>query len=333
MLRSVAGFILLGFNVVLWVGSSTLIQTIMTNENFNKPFFLTYFSTSIFCLYFVDVFRRRKDIRSGKLPGMKITFKIAAKFTLLWFIANYFYNLSLVYTSIASSNIISSTSTVSTFLLSILLIKAKPDVLKFIAVFFSFGGSAMIGIVGASYSGQTIEGDIFAFIGAVVYGLYCIFITITGDKVDLVHMFAFVGIINFIGLMPMFLVLNYTGFETFEFPSGKILGFLFLNAIFGTVLSSLTWGYSVKLLNPTLATVGTALTIPLSMIVDFILHGYTYSWLYFVGSALVVLGFIIMSLFEHPEYAKAFSNEGLKNRCCKGNNEVRDENISVPIVR
>lgn len=332
MLRSVAGFILLGFNVVLWVGSSTLIQTILTNENFNKPFFLTYFSTSIFTLYFVDVFRRRKEIKSGKLPGLKATFKISAKFTLLWFIANYFYNLSLVYTSIASSNIISSTSSVSTFLLSIVLIKTKPDLVKFIAVFFSFGGSAMIGIVGASYSGSTVEGDIFAFIGAVVYGLYCVFITITGDKVDLVHMFAFVGIINLVGLMPMFVVLNYTGIELFEFPSGEVLGFLFLNAVFGTVLSSLTWGYSVKLLNPTLATVGTALTIPLSMVVDFILYGYTYSWLYFVGTALVVLGFIIMALFEHPEYAKILSNEGLKTRICN-KNKVANENISIPIVR
>lgn len=316
MLQTVVGFILLGIVVLLWVGSSTLIQTILTDDGFNKPFFLTYFSTSNFTIYFIDVYRRREDIKSGVLPDLKTTFKVAAQFCPLWFCANYFYNLSLTLTSIASSTILSSTSGVFTLLLSIVLIKAKPDIFKFLAVLVSFGGTAMIALADTNYAGETVQGDFFALVGAVTYGLYCIFISAKGGKVYLVHMFACVGLINFVCLMPLFLVLNYSGVEKFEFPSGEVLGFLFLNAIFGTVLSDVIWAFSVKYLNPALSTLGITLTIPLSMFVDFLLHGITYSGLYITGAVFVVMGFFIMAIFEHPVYGKMISNEGLKERFC-----------------
>jgi len=35
----------------MWVGSSELIQIIFDDRNFARPFFLTYFSTSLFCIY------------------------------------------------------------------------------------------------------------------------------------------------------------------------------------------------------------------------------------------------------------------------------------------
>jgi len=35
----------------MWVGSSELIQIIFDDRNFARPFFLTYFSTSLFCVY------------------------------------------------------------------------------------------------------------------------------------------------------------------------------------------------------------------------------------------------------------------------------------------
>lgn len=332
MLKTLVGFILLGIVVILWVGSSTLIQMILTGENFNKPFFLTYFSTSNFTLYFIDVFRRRKDIKSGLLPDLKSTFKVAAQFCPLWFCANYFYNLSLTLTSIASSTILSSTSGIFTLLLSIFLIKASPDIFKFFAVLLSFGGTVMIALADTSYAGETVYGDLFALIGAVVYGLYCIFISAKGEKVYLVHMFACVGAINFVFLMPLFVVFNYSGVEEFEFPSGKILGFLFLNALFGTVLSDVIWAFSVKYLNPALSTLGITLTIPLSMMVDYILYGFTYGALYISGAIFVILGFFVMAIFEHPVYGKTISNEGLRERFCKKRKDDNDDKEEIMII-
>ena len=49
--RMLLGLMLLGLVVFLWVSSSELIQFIFQNLTFNKPFFLTYLSTSSFSLY------------------------------------------------------------------------------------------------------------------------------------------------------------------------------------------------------------------------------------------------------------------------------------------
>jgi solute carrier family 35 protein F5 len=185
----------------------------------------------------------------------------------------------------------------------------------------------MIALADTQGQEDSIEGDFIALFGAFMYALYCIFISVKSEQVYLVHMFACVGVLNFVFLMPMFLVLNYSGVEKFEFPPGEVLGFLFLNALFGTVLSDVIWAFSVKYLNPALSTLGITLTIPLSMVVDSVLHGFVYSGLYISGAILVVLGFVIMSMFEHPKYGKMLTNEGLKQKICKKNHppESNDE--------
>ena len=58
----------------------------------------------------------------------------------LWFGANYFFNLSLGLTSVASNTILSTTSCIFTLILSIIVLKESPELLKFVAVLVSFGG-------------------------------------------------------------------------------------------------------------------------------------------------------------------------------------------------
>lgn len=57
--RYIVGLILLGFVICLWVGSSTLIQAIFDDMKFHQPFFLTYYSTSLFTLYLPFFYLRR----------------------------------------------------------------------------------------------------------------------------------------------------------------------------------------------------------------------------------------------------------------------------------
>jgi len=49
--KKIVGVILIGCVVVLWVGSSVLIQFVFKNQRFDKPLFLTYYDTSLFMLY------------------------------------------------------------------------------------------------------------------------------------------------------------------------------------------------------------------------------------------------------------------------------------------
>ena len=51
------GAVFLGLVIVIWVGSAVLIQSIFTSgaTQFEKPLFLTYFSTSFFMVYLIPV--------------------------------------------------------------------------------------------------------------------------------------------------------------------------------------------------------------------------------------------------------------------------------------
>eukprot|EP01006_Ploeotia_vitrea_P020692 TRINITY_DN52990_c0_g1_i1.p1 TRINITY_DN52990_c0_g1~~TRINITY_DN52990_c0_g1_i1.p1 ORF type:complete len:153 (-),score=11.23 TRINITY_DN52990_c0_g1_i1:37-495(-) len=49
--RYAFGLLLILLVACIWVGASELIQVIFTTQNFDKPFFLTYFNTGIFTFW------------------------------------------------------------------------------------------------------------------------------------------------------------------------------------------------------------------------------------------------------------------------------------------
>jgi len=99
-------------------------------------------------------------------------------------------------------------------------------------------------------------------------------------------------------LWPLFFVLDKFGFENFEMPGGRLILLLTLNGLLGTVLSDYLWARSVLLTTPLIATIATSLSIPLSLIADTIIHGSTFTVLYFTGTILVILGFVFSNVAE-----------------------------------
>jgi solute carrier family 35 protein F5 len=69
-------------------------------------------------------------------------------------------------------------------------------------------------------------GDGMAFLSAILYGIYTINLKQkVGDesRVNMLLFFGMVGVFNIITLWPGFLVLHFTGIETFQMPpTGKI---------------------------------------------------------------------------------------------------------------
>ena len=57
-LKKFKGAFFLAMVIIIWVASAVLIQMIFNSAStqFNKPLFLTYFSTSFFTLYLVPIF-------------------------------------------------------------------------------------------------------------------------------------------------------------------------------------------------------------------------------------------------------------------------------------
>jgi solute carrier family 35 protein F5 len=358
--RWTLGLIILLGVVFIWVFSGVLMQYIFTNADFDHPFFLTFFSTSLFTLHLLDFLRdlpwRRacgteKDVRreflivhdgvdaesggkslaqgsvngsdasvldGGKANGTRATpsgtgdaeegkmytfWQIARTsliFCPIWFAANYSYNKSLSLTSVSSNTILSSTSGLGTLFLGSLLGVDSFSFGKLIAVALSLGGVAMVALTDSSSTdGDSLVGDILSLVGAAFYALYVVLLKLLikdETKLNTRRFFGLVGLFNVVMLWPLGFLLNYIGIEEFALPpSGAVWLYLTVNGLIGTVLSDYLWLWSVLLTSPLVATIGLSLTIPFAMLADIVIKGKSFDWLYLLGSASVIAGFLLVN--------------------------------------
>jgi solute carrier family 35 protein F5 len=239
------------------------------------------------------------------------TAKLALEFCLLWFLANYFAAACLEYTTVASSTILASTSSIWTLLLGSLLRVERFTLLKLLGVMASLGGVALISMV--DVSGETDEnrgsfphksprelaiGDVMAFVSAVLYGFYTVFMkSRIGDesRVNMPLFFGLVGLANVLLLWPGFIILHLTGIEEFVLPpTGRILNIVLINSA-SSLVSDFCWAYAMLLTSPLIVTVGLSLTIPCSLVGQMVLDAQYASVLYWVGAAIMVLSFLFIN--------------------------------------
>jgi len=239
------------------------------------------------------------------------TIRLGLEFCLLWFLANYFVAACLSYTTVASSTILTSTSSVFTLLFGILFRVETFSLTKSLGVLASLAGIALISTVDLSGSSdkhrgsfphksvhEIAVGDVMALISAVLYGIYAVFMKARiGDesRVNMPLFFGLVGLFNVLLLWPGFFILHYTGVETFELPpGGKVVGIILVNSV-SSLVSDFAWAYAVLLTTPIVVTVGLSTTIPLSLIGQVLLNGQTASAVYWLGALVVVGSFVVVN--------------------------------------
>lgn len=168
------------------------------------------------------------------------TAKLSLEFCMLWFVANYLVAACLEYTSVASSTILTSTSSIWTLIFGALVRVEGFTYKKLAGVLASLAGIILISSVDLSgkdndenrgnfphkSQGDIAIGDAMAFGSAIMYGIYAIVMKKrigNEDRVNMPLFFGLVGFFNVVFLWPGFLVLHFTGVETFELPpTGKI---------------------------------------------------------------------------------------------------------------
>ncbi|KAJ3444030.1 solute carrier family 35 member f5 [Anaeramoeba flamelloides] len=250
--------------------------------------------------------------KPNELAPISKVFKVAFIISILWFLANYTFNISLSMTSVSSSTIISSTSGFFTMILSFFWKNEKLNFVKVLSVFIAFGGVLMVGLSDRKGSGKhEFFGDIISLFSSMVYGVYISLLKklIPDEKLLSVPMlFGFIGATSFIVFTIFFWILHVTGIEKFEIPSGKEFAVVLLNGLIGSVLSDIFWCFSVFLTSPIIATIGISLTIPLGMISDMIIKNSSFSQVYIYGAVLVIVGFLLTNLSEkiHKFLKKCF---------------------------
>jgi solute carrier family 35 protein F5 len=178
-------------------------------------------------------------------------------------------------------------------------------VTKLLAVLISLSGVAVVSLSDFSMESKKIPlGTIFALISAFFYASYLVFLRKKvdhEDKLDIPMFFGFVGLFNLIILWPLFFILHYAGLEEFSWPTKRQWLFLVFNGIIGTVFSEVLWLWGCFLTSSLIATLAISLTIPLSMIADVLFKNISYSPLFYLGTAPMVISFFVVNMLAHYE--------------------------------
>lgn len=264
---------------------------------------------------------------SGQTPDLKIgvleTIWLSLKFCALWFSANLVTNGSLSYTSVASQTILSSTSSFFTLLIGFLYSIESINKYKIYGIVLCFVGVLIVTKTDSSSTNPTNSnaiiffGNMLALSGALIYGIYTILLKVktivknsTLERQLNAHLFfAFVGLFCLFTLWPVIVILHLTGIETFALPKDShILSLLLINT-FITFISDFCWCKAVILTSPLTVTVGLSMTIPLAMVGDWVLKGFTLNWVYISGAAIVTIGFLIINNNERDEFTHEYEHD------------------------
>eukprot|EP00002_Diphylleia_rotans_P027773 TRINITY_DN557_c0_g3_i3.p1 TRINITY_DN557_c0_g3~~TRINITY_DN557_c0_g3_i3.p1 ORF type:complete len:421 (+),score=75.45 TRINITY_DN557_c0_g3_i3:62-1324(+) len=277
--KQLFGVSLVVFVVTIWVLTAELMQYIFEEQEYSKPFFLTFFSNGLLMLFLLrhmtswkstrEIFQALRSAsvlrdyrllpeddksipsspeqeRSEAVDGdgeypPHIIASIAIKISPFWFLSIWSYNASLVLTSVASNTILSSTSSLFVLVIGRIVGMETITIPKAISAVVTVAGVALVALGdGGGFEGESFIGDLVSLASAIFYAIYTLLLKgMLKDekKASMTLFFGFLGLVCTLLMWPFFLILHFTGLETFEFPEGEVLGFLFLNGLVGTLLS------------------------------------------------------------------------------------------------
>ncbi|VVA96780.1 unnamed protein product [Arabis nemorensis] len=237
----------------------------------------------------------------GRWTRMRVA-KVSLVICPFWFLAQLTFNLSLKYTTVTSNTILSSASSLFTFLVSLIFLGEKFTWLKLFSVLLCMSGTIVVSM-GDSESNLSataknpLLGDILSLISAALYAVYITLIRkkLPDDderngRVSMAQFLGFLGLFNFFIFLPAALILNFTKRERFNALTLKQFGLVIGKGLLDNVLSDYLWAKAVLLTTTTVATAGLTIQVPLAAIVDSLV-GNKPSFTDYIGAAAVMVGF------------------------------------------
>eukprot|EP00250_Pteridium_aquilinum_P016639 c23212_g1_i1 orf=583-1869(-) len=241
-----------------------------------------------------------------------------------WFLAQYTFNLSLKYTTVTSNTILSSTSSLFTFFMSLRFLKEKFAWVKLLSVLLCMAGTIVVSLsdsVGStSVAKNQVWGDLLCLVSACFYAVYTTLIKkklpdeVQGEEeASTALFFGYLGLFNGLLLLPVMLLLHFTGVEPLHRLSALQYGLIIAKGMFDNVLSDYLWAKAVLLTSTTAATAGLTIQVPIAAVVDTV-RGIKLGILEYIGGVCILVGFLGI-------------NE-VATGCCSTSNEV-DDHIST----
>lgn len=219
----------------------------------------------------------------------------------IWVAAQLAFDYSLLMTSVTANSMLSSSSAVFTFAVSVYLGLDKFSWWKVIAVSSYVIGTVLVTLAdsdprgveteennpmsgldvdGSNALGESIQtpmiGNILALAAAGMYALYTAIMKVylvEDERTDMTLFFGLMGVINFTVMGVGLVVLRSLGFLGNLFRSVDTRVFLLAcsKAFFDNVCSDYLWARAVLLTSPTIASIGLSLQIPMAASVEVII--------------------------------------------------------------
>ncbi|KAK6940544.1 Solute carrier family 35 member SLC35F1/F2/F6 [Dillenia turbinata] len=245
-----------------------------------------------------------------------------------WFFAQLTFNLSLKYTTVTSNTILSSASSLFTFLVSLVFLGEKFTWVKLVSVLLCMGGTIIVSLADSEtglsvIASKPLLGDILALVSAALYAVYITLIRkkLPDDdgksgKASMAQFLGYLGLFNLLIFLPVALILNLTKLETFSMLTWKQVGLIVGKGLLDNVLSDYLWAKAVLLTTTTVATAGLTIQVPLAAIVDS-LTGNAPHLMDYIGALAVMVGFAGINIPSDAFWGSM-----------KNNPEIETENIS-----
>ncbi|CAD7077402.1 unnamed protein product [Hermetia illucens] len=195
------------------------------------------------------------SLRLRKQKTHHQTAKAALLYSILYFIGKYSHHTSINSTETPIVTAFSSTSSLFTLILASMFPSTNSDKFSFsklIAVLINM--ECMLSLLNAFFTSLAL--------------VYILAKNIIEDKFDIPLFLGFVGLWNLILMWPLFFVLDLLQIESFLLPSERQLIIIFLNGLFGTVLSETFRLWGCLLTSSVLGVVVLSMQIPFSVLFE-----------------------------------------------------------------
>ncbi|KAE8876989.1 hypothetical protein PF005_g20682 [Phytophthora fragariae] len=292
-----------------WVLQSEASQALQEAVQFDKPFFIVCFNHTMTAVVLPLVVGYYRIAGREEGDGRNVV-EVLKRHSVI----HYFWYAALANVSVSAGTAIFNCSPLFVYCFSICFLHERPSFGKICGVFTSFVGVTMVvmfqdGSDVREVAGTSLVAGLLVVVSAALYGGYevALRLAVGDDITDTSTLLTMTGLCGLF-TVPLWIIgsfaLAYSPFQSLQEPLGfPVTGdgvFLLVLSGMMAVVFNVFLPLSLCWTSPLETSVGVMLTIPLSGVIDALMHHTSFSWQCIVGSALVMGGFGILEYCNGP---------------------------------
>jgi len=338
---SLVGSLLLGLSVIIWVAQAELLQDIASDE-WNKPYAQAILLKSVWAItlpiwYALHTVQKAMQDEITFRRPLKPTWKVIFLGVIMMLFtqsASATWIASLSLTAVSVNTAIYNVNPLLVYVFSVPILQESLSLTKTVAVLGALVATTMVA-QGTRYDPESItggerglQGVLTVLASATIYSLKEVFFKRVFPSVsvsltpftDSLLVVAIIGVASVLTMVPMIVLLDYSGFEPFVMPPPEVARSYGVVALLMAVYQACLLA-AIALTTPTFVAMGTMLTVPISMLYDFFARGYVVPTLSQLGIVGIVAAFAVLIFSEQVDASCAKlgqASDGASNSASKG---------------